>query len=734
MTEVEEGPRVPATEKVLDLSQDERDLFFGALYGDGEGWVAVSVGKPNDVGRIVPHLCQGFRWPDQSAELFDLADELRSKGLPLFWSPTLKTGDPTGQLLRADATPPIPNLSFLWADVDANDGHKKRKLNVAAVDRLRNLGAAFNASGTPGNAHVFVLLTRPVSIAKQQEMNKALADWLRCDSKWSHASWLRFPGSLNDKPAPEGGVGRIVVPDRGYRRVTRGAVEGLWGSSETATTIDVTVDPGATFEPAEIDLDVIAKLLDKWRRDDGQGDPSDRSDTASHRVRTCKERGLTAGQAWSVMLEFDWWTAKYPTVERQRRDIARCWRLACGAILLPEETFWSAREDLQTIYNYSLAHLVSPYAVLGRLFCYLVCSVPPNVTLPNDSSLNLWVGIVGKSGTGKGRSKRVAHRAINGLADVYEIGPGSGQGVAHLYADNSKEFGMRMIRDTAIYAAEEVDSLMGQAKQVGNTTLAELRKAWCGEGLGVQNATVERTLRVPDQSYRLAVMVGVQPGRAKPLLDETAGGTPQRILWVPAVYPHPPLSKKPEEPAPLEWAGIDPDVREVTIASEVVKETIMTTLWVNSRGEGKEEEAHDSLQMVKLAGAFALLEGRAAITDSDWTLATHLLAKSHETLRLIKDEIGDDIARSAAARGRADGIRAHVAELTKEEQKLASVEARIFERLEAGPLRRAKLKRIFRMDRDLVDPALDNLLARGVVDMREIEYRGQVGHEFTRRG
>lgn len=46
-----------------------------------------------------------------------------------------------------------------------------------------------------------------------------------------------------------------------------------------------------------------------------------------------------------------------------------------------------------------------------------------------------------------------------------------------------------------------------------------------------------RLIPIPAHSYRMALLLGVQPRRAGALLDDADGGTPQRFLWLPTTDP-----------------------------------------------------------------------------------------------------------------------------------------------------------------------------------------------------
>ncbi len=81
--------------------------------------------------------------------------------------------------------------------------------------------------------------------------------------------------------------------------------------------------------------------------------------------------------------------------------------------------------------------------------------------------------------------------------------------------------------------------------------MPELRKLWMGEQLGFNNASKATRSILAAHSYRASLIVGVQPIKAGPLLDDADGGTPQRFMFLPVGDPDAP------EIAPGRTAALD---------------------------------------------------------------------------------------------------------------------------------------------------------------------------------
>lgn len=188
--------------------------------------------------------------------------------------------------------------------------------------------------------------------------------------------------------------------------------------------------------------------------------------------------------------------------------------------------------------------------VLARV----VTAVEPALRLPaltgGPMSLNTFVALVGPSGSGKDAAIEAGSAAVD-VGHVEVRTPGSGEGIAHAYVQRVKA---ELVQHTTsvLFIAREVDSLAALVARQSATLGAELRIAYAGAQLGFAYADPTRRLTVAAHAYRLCLLVGVQPERAGPLLDESVSGTPQRFVWLPATDPDAP-DERPAEPKPLPW-------------------------------------------------------------------------------------------------------------------------------------------------------------------------------------
>lgn len=162
----------------------------------------------------------------------------------------------------------------------------------------------------------------------------------------------------------------------------------------------------------------------------------------------------------------------------------------------------------------------------------------------------------------------------------------------------------------------EVDSLTALGNRQGATLLPQLRKAWSGEALGFAYADPNKAIPVAAHTYRLCVVLGVQPDRAGPLLDDTGGGTPQRFLWLPNTFRwHDSEAPEPVVVPPQSWPSLGR--LEMPLPTEA-RDLIRSSRIARLEGDADALDGHALLCRAKVAVALTLLEGRRVVTSDDW--------------------------------------------------------------------------------------------------------------------
>jgi len=347
--------------------------------------------------------------------------------------------------------------------------------------------------------------------------------------------------------------------------------------------------------------------------------------------------------------------------------------LETGEVKEVRSDFWETRDVLRHIRDFAYARMCSPWAVLGVAILRALALTPPTVVLPplvgSIGSLNLFCATVGPPGAGKGAAEGCAADAIIWPADPFTGGPlhvvttGSGEGIAHQYIHRERS---EYVDDqkSVLFSVPEVDTLasLGKGRQ-GSTLLTQLRSAYSGETLGFSYADVNKRMILPKHTYRLTMVVGVQPERASALLDDSAGGTPQRFIFVPATDSAI-ASPAPTSPDPIkikfpDWAdvpiGLHDGFRHIPLPDHV-RRTVMDTRAANARGELDALDGHALFTRLKVAAAFAIMDARYAVNDEDWELSRVIMNVSDMTRERIvralesKTEVIEERRNLASAR------------------------------------------------------------------------------------
>ena len=397
--------------------------------------------------------------------------------------------------------------------------------------------------------------------------------------------------------------------------------------------------------------------------------------------------------------------------------------------------FWDERPVLRHVLTFAQSRMVSPWALLGVSLVRVLAVIPPHVTLPalvgSPGSLNSFVGLVGPSGGGKGAAEGAALEALDvGTVEVH--GAGSGEGLLHLYVRRERKQ-LHQHRTSVLLSVPEVDTLVALKSRQGATLLPILRSAWSGECLAFGYADPDKALKLERHSYRLGMIVGIQPGRAAPLLEDSDGGTPQRFLWLPTTDPDSPD----ELPAtPPQWtvpthswfaAG-----RHELVVPDVARQAVQDNRRRVIRGDGQALDGHALLARLKTAQALALLDGRRDMTEDDWRLSGLVLAISDATRSGVQAYLSQQARSSNLARARSEGERTAVADDVAAEHATQRC-GRLIRRhlLTRGELSRSDLRKLLpSRDRRWFDESLEALRTAGVVTVQDSSHGERIAlHE-----
>jgi hypothetical protein len=408
--------------------------------------------------------------------------------------------------------------------------------------------------------------------------------------------------------------------------------------------------------------------------------------------------------------------------------------------------FWPDRLALLAIFDFARARRVSPWALLGEVLLRVVVATPPAVQLPalvgGNASLNLFAGIVGRSGQGKGTATAAARDVIDVGRQITGKGIGSGEGLVKLFGKADKNGEVERISYAELLSIYEIDSFGAQQSRSGATIGAELRKTYSGEPIGFAYADGTKRVLIEAHSYRLCVSAGIQPGRGAVLLDDADSGTPQRFVWLPATDPDAP-DIRPDEPAPLQWtrpAKLDlPDDLQVPFVMDVcetAKDIIDTARLARLRGDGDALDGHALLTRLKVAAALAILSERSGVTDDDWTLAGLVMEVSDQTRESVAAELRKATTQRNIAQGEAEAARARIIASRTESDAVKASCTRITHGLRDGEwVARGKLRtKLTPNARGYFEDALEILTESGLIDTQETSPgHGLTGTEYRIR-
>jgi len=411
--------------------------------------------------------------------------------------------------------------------------------------------------------------------------------------------------------------------------------------------------------------------------------------------------------------------------------------------------WWQTRPVLRQVYAWARSRVLPPDVLLAHVFAEIALRVPTVVVLPDiiggPAALNFGAVVVAETGIGKSGARPLLHRALGRepVGTAWPLGTGEGLTEALLDFDDTTKTKSPHGRPVLVHA-DEGRQLEELIERKGSTLVSALCSAISGHALGQGNASRELRRIVPAFTYRLAVVVSVQPVYLRGILADVDGGLPQRFLFVSGTGHH--LSTSIEQPAaPIELPELSLPAftakcgsRPTVIVPERVRRQIIADHVERARradnGEPVAGESHRNLLRTRIAVMLALADGRTTVTDrddpnapGDWQLALAPVLASDATIargaamraeqarqRALADE--QRVARHAVASdvavetNRVRSTARRVARLVREQPGVA-----------AGDVRR----RLSRQQRDIFDEALAFAIAEGwVVEHREPSHTG----------
>lgn len=635
-----------ASEKQIGESQDTEMIgFLDWLYAGVKGAVVIATFDRSESARPIPKERQ-FEWPKQCGDVFAYVEQQRQRDWIEVWHcplPRKTRGKRTG----GDAL----SHRVVWADVDHTMGS-------ALMDRIKARGFWVIATGTPGHVQIYARMDRDLTAGEHRAIQTGLRELVGGDNKIADNDLLKIPATWNyknhefvEEPRRNPQAYQVHTVHKGRRSVDTGRF---------ISWLQLLINRELDMSGAPVRAHTMSRLPEDYEWPEAKMRPdalqhvfhhriADRSDNTSYLVKSLHERGFTLPEILGVALQHP------PTVDhnvypdRIITDVERLYNKV-KARLPDDDTFWSTRPILAHIYECACAGYGVPLAVLGCVMARVAVAAPVELRLPNEGSLNLFVGLVGPPAAGKGTAMRIARRCVD-VGMIKTVPVGSGEGIAHLFGKRNRSTGdIEIHTHSAVVDVPEVDTLAAIGSRNGSTLSTQLRMAYSGENLGASNADPAKTIIIPGDAYRLSMVVGVQPERAGPLLSESDGGTPQRFLWLPATtdddLPEPPM------PEPWQWDLGELNQDTITVC-RTAREAVKEARKLARQGKGD----HTTYTRLKIAAVLALMECRVDVTDSDWELAGAVVAMSDDTLKAVKTRLMDVATAANITEGKRQGVK-----------------------------------------------------------------------------
>lgn len=400
-------------------------------------------------------------------------------------------------------------------------------------------------------------------------------------------------------------------------------------------------------------------------------------------------------------------------------------------------SLFDATQVLQHIKQAAHSRGLRAPLVLQNVMARILLELPPGWMLPPHvgslASLNLFFASVGVSSAGKSASTKLAGELLGlvGAEQKRQILPvGTGEGMTDAYLDygNKGADGMPALvpNPAFMFIVDEVETLSQMALRSGTTLPSLMKTAGTGGALGQTNAKAGgRNRHVPDDSYRLTMMVNVQPAMSGPLLDGAKSGLPQRFLWLNAADPDAPRvpADMPEYPGPLDWEmpGEGHPDRIVNYPESVIEEVKQIHLDEQNNPDSSKMQGHLNLTRLKVAEVLAVLHGETDITEQWWGLAGRFVRESMRTVALCQEAVLAEAVEENTRRARAS---AHAQIITNETiqqdgfllEKCRGSIVRILEEEESMAWSRLQ-RRLSKRQQAVADRARNALEMSGVIEV-----------------
>lgn len=378
------------------------------------------------------------------------------------------------------------------------------------------------------------------------------------------------------------------------------------------------------------------------------------------------------------------------------------------------DTFWETRDTLAHIKQAAWARSCSPDAVLAGVIARYSASLPPQIKLPLDGTLDVFFVVQGHSGAGKSKAGKTA-RAVTNLENIKGVmmdrNVGSGEGLAEAFFEwldeddrpcGPNKKGARKVRTRhgLHFSTDEGAALQASAGRANSILIPTLCAAWMGEPIGQLLADPTKSRMIDPMTVRVSAEIRIQTAHGWKLFDEAfaSTGLSQRMVCVSAIDPQIAHNYQTGK-TPPEWPGPLNLPRPTIVGGERVltycpaiqnllaqeAAAVHDPTWV-----GSPLDTHRTLSAIKIAAILALWENRTEISQQDFDIASQIL-DTHTANRTILKASQTEARRIARETKVTHTAEQEVAVMNaKEAEMLGKTVAFLRDKIRAGkyPLKR----------------------------------------------
>ena len=334
------------------------------------------------------------------------------------------------------------------------------------------------------------------------------------------------------------------------------------------------------------------------------------------------------------------------------------------ALLHLPDDFYDARPWTRHIAQKAEYLGMSREALFSAMLAVISSRIPANVKADltdrdEPMSLNVFVNLSGKSGSGKSRAISTARRLLpDTTGKVKEFTPASGEAFSAVFVTRVKEDGEWITKqktDRALMVCTEGAELNRVSLRPGSTIIDQIVKGYSCETLGLNTKNEELNLVIGDGQYRLAAVLGVQPANATMFTTGVETGLTGRFLYFYTTDESMADRLDEDIPRPVEpWPDVQlPDGQfPKKIGFPPQAQRYQRRLQRKGTAAQVEDvDGHRGENVGRVAALYAIMDGRTMVSMDDWELALRVMDTSDRVRAWLFDQ-----CHSAQVRVEADKV------------------------------------------------------------------------------